>query len=76
MSSDDEAAGRDKGKLTEEMVNIMNFGGGENPEVVSLLACLNFYRRCLKEKKQERKFSMKLLKSLKHGMQLEKRSNR
>ena len=39
LSSDDEAAGRNKGKLTEEMVNTMNFGGGENPEGVSSLAC-------------------------------------
>jgi hypothetical protein len=35
LSSDDEADGRDKGKLTEEMVNVMNFGCGENPQSVS-----------------------------------------
>jgi hypothetical protein len=76
LSSDDEAAGRDKGKLTEEMVNVMNFGGGENPESVSGKACLNFCRRCPCAKKQGRKFSMKLSKSQKHGMLPEKRSKR
>ena len=33
LSSDDEGVeGRDKGKLTEEMVNRMNFGGGESDQ--------------------------------------------
>ena len=76
LSSDDEAAGRDKGKLTEEMVNVMNFGGGENPEGVSVKACLNFCRICPNARKQGRKFSMKLLRSPKRGMLPEKRSKR
>ena len=32
MSSDDEQDRHDKGKLTEEMVNQLNFGGGESDQ--------------------------------------------
>jgi hypothetical protein len=42
--SDDDEQDRDKGKLTEEMVNVMNFGGGEEPTGVSVL---RFYKACL-----------------------------